>query len=95
MTLIDLFKNWCAVNGFFPEPITYVRDPTPLHPQCARLIRMHSRSDEGMGHEQHYILEARFGASDIIFPLGQGRRDVIAMEAALRGELELTKLTGI
>ena len=88
MTLEKLFQQWCSTNGYFPEPITYIRDHTPLHPQCARLIRLHSHIDEDFGNPQHYFLEARFGASEIRYPLGQDRRDVIAMEAALRSSLE-------
>ena len=88
MALEKLFRQWAALNGYFPEPITYIRDSMPLHPQCARLVRFHSRGDEDFGNPQHYVLEARFGASDIVFPFGQDRRDVIAMEAALRSSLE-------
>jgi len=87
MPLRDLFVQWCAVRGYFPEEIVYVRDTAPLQPQCARLVRLHSHIDEDFGNPQHYVLEARFGASEIIFPLGQDRRDIISMEAALRDAL--------
>lgn len=88
MPLRDLFIQWCAVRGYFPEEAVYVRDTAPLQPQCARLVRLHSHIDEDAGNAQHYILEARFGASEIRYPLGHARRDIISMEAALRVELE-------
>lgn len=83
MTLQQLFKNWCALRGYFPEEAVYIRDETPLSPQCARLIRLHSTIDEDAGNSQHYVLEAKFG-NNLHYPLGQERRDIISMEAALR-----------
>lgn len=85
--LTKLFKEWCALQGYFPEPAVYVRDESVLHPQCARLVRLHSSFDERAGNPQHYVLEARFGASELLYPLGHKRRDLLEMEAALRSAL--------
>ena len=89
MTLIESFTRWCTANGYFPEPPVYIRDHEPLNPQCARLVRLHSHIDEKAGNEQHYVLEVRFGASEIMYPLGHMRRDVDSMTTAMATSQEV------
>lgn len=88
MTLFDLFRAWCAFRGYFCDGITYNTNASELQPQCARLLRMNPDAHVTGYSEQTYILEARFGGSDIVFPFGQERRDIVKMESMLRAALK-------